>query len=31
MPLDNYGFCEIICEKIKKSNDNSDLIKKVSI
>ena len=30
VPLDNYGFCEIICEKIKKSNDNSDLIKKAS-
>ena len=30
VPLDNYGFCEIICYFIKKSNDNSDLIKKAS-
>ena len=29
-PLDNYGFCEIVCEVIKSSNDNSDLIKKAS-
>ena len=28
VPLDNYGFCEIICDLIKNSNDNSDLIKK---
>ena len=30
VPLDNYGFCEIICHIIKNSNDNSDLIKKAS-
>ena len=30
VPLDNYGFCEIICNVIKNSNDNSDLIKKAS-
>ena len=30
VPLDNYGFCEIICDVIKNSNDNSDLIKKAS-
>ena len=30
VPLDNYGFCEIICSVIKDSNDNSDLIKKAS-
>ena len=30
VPLDNYGFCEIICNVIKDSNDNSDLIKKAS-
>ncbi len=30
VPLDNYNFCEIICDVIKKSNDNSDLIKKAS-
>ena len=29
-PLDNYGFCEIICDVIKNSNDSSDLIKKAS-
>jgi len=30
VPLDNYGFCEIICNVIKNSKDNSDLIKKAS-
>ena len=30
VPLDNYNFCEIICDVIRKSNDNSDLIKKAS-
>jgi len=30
VPLDNYGFCEIICDVIKNSNDSSDLIKKAS-
>ena len=30
VPLDNYGFCEIIYNVIKNSNDNSDLIKKAS-
>jgi hypothetical protein len=30
VPLDNYDFCEIICDVIKKSSDNSDLIKKAS-
>ena len=30
VPLDNYGFCEIICDVIKNSSDNSDLIKKAS-
>ena len=30
VPLDNYGFCEIICDVIKNSNDTSDLIKKAS-
>ena len=29
-PLDNYGFCEIIYDVIKNSNDSSDLIKKAS-
>jgi len=24
IPLDNYGFCEIICDTIKNSNDSSD-------
>ena len=28
--MDNYGFCEIIYDVIKNSNDNSDLIKKAS-
>jgi len=30
VPLDNYNFCEIICDVIRQSNDNSDLIKKAS-
>ena len=30
VPLDNYGFCEIICDAIKNSDDSSDLIKKAS-
>ena len=30
VPLDNYGFCEIICDVIKNSSDSSDLIKKAS-
>ena len=30
VPLDNYGFCEIICNVIKDSKDDSDLIKKAS-
>ena len=30
VPLDNYGFCDIIYDVIKNSNDNSDLIKKAS-
>jgi len=30
VPLDNYDFCEIICDVIKNSNDSSDLIKKAS-
>ena len=30
VPLDNYGFCDIICDVIRNSNDNSDLIKKAS-
>ena len=30
VPLDNYGFCEIICNVIKNANDSSDLIKKAS-
>ena len=30
VPLDNYEFCDIICNVIKNANDNSDLIKKAS-
>ena len=30
MLLHNWLFCEIICDVIKNSNDNSDLIKKAS-
>ena len=30
VPLDNYEFCDIICNVIKNANDSSDLIKKAS-
>ena len=30
VPLDNYEFCDIICNVIRNANDNSDLIKKAT-